>query len=146
MNISMGSRIRRLPYQRNTQKFNVQQIKMISQYKVCCVWQVCEYKIVQDEVGHPQPEPFPPCAYLNWGPGAAFFRWDTQHTHTDVPDFVMHCSAKLQSPPLFVLFLCSCDEGLSQTGSTLSFVLTLSDCHLTIRNLIHWIEIDHVQF
>lgn len=37
--------------------------------------QVCEFKIVQEEVNAPQPEPFPPCAYLNWGPGAAFFRY-----------------------------------------------------------------------
>lgn len=36
--------------------------------------QVCEYKIVQEEVGH-EPEPFPPCAYLTWGPNSAFFRY-----------------------------------------------------------------------
>ncbi|XP_052771924.1 uncharacterized protein LOC128211311 [Mya arenaria] len=37
--------------------------------------QVCEYKIEQEEVNKPEPEPLPPCAYLNWGPGAAFFRY-----------------------------------------------------------------------
>ena len=37
--------------------------------------QVCEYKIVQEEVASPTPEPFPPCAYLNWGPGSAFFKY-----------------------------------------------------------------------
>lgn len=37
--------------------------------------QVCEYKIVQEEVGSPEPEPFPPCAYQNWGPGAPFFKY-----------------------------------------------------------------------
>ena len=38
------------------------------------LFQVCEYKIVQEEVGSPEPAPFPPCAYQNWGPGAAFFK------------------------------------------------------------------------
>ncbi|KAK3603019.1 hypothetical protein CHS0354_037766 [Potamilus streckersoni] len=37
--------------------------------------QVCEYKIVQEEVGSPEPEPFPPCAYLNWGQGGTFQRY-----------------------------------------------------------------------
>ncbi|KAK3094774.1 hypothetical protein FSP39_006071 [Pinctada imbricata] len=37
--------------------------------------QVCEYKIVQEECCSPPPEPFPPCAYLNWGPGTSFFKY-----------------------------------------------------------------------
>ncbi|XP_062611451.1 uncharacterized protein LOC134273277 isoform X2 [Saccostrea cucullata] len=37
--------------------------------------QVCEYKIVQEEVSVPEPLPFPPCAYLNWGPGTSFYRY-----------------------------------------------------------------------
>lgn len=37
--------------------------------------QVCEYKIVQEDVTSPEPAPFPPCAYLSWGPGSTFFRY-----------------------------------------------------------------------
>ncbi|XP_033757635.1 uncharacterized protein LOC117340002 [Pecten maximus] len=37
--------------------------------------QVCEYKIVQEEVSCPPPQPFPPCATLHWGPGSAFFKY-----------------------------------------------------------------------
>jgi len=55
----------------------------------------------------------------------------------------IHRSAKLQSPPLSVLFFCSCDD-IYQTGSAPSFVFTRSHCHLTIITLIHWIKIDHV--
>lgn len=40
--------------------------------------QVCEFKIVQEEVTSPPPQPFPPCAYLNWGPGTAFFKYGLQ--------------------------------------------------------------------
>ncbi|ESO90318.1 hypothetical protein LOTGIDRAFT_218011 [Lottia gigantea] len=37
--------------------------------------QVCEYKIVQEEALNPAPEAFPPCSYLNWGPGPSFNRY-----------------------------------------------------------------------
>ncbi|XP_050399570.1 hillarin isoform X2 [Patella vulgata] len=37
--------------------------------------QVCEYKIVQEDSANPAPEPFPPCSYLNWGPGPSFNRY-----------------------------------------------------------------------
>lgn len=40
--------------------------------------QVCEYKVVLDDVAVPAPDPFPPCAYLNWGPGSAFFKYGLQ--------------------------------------------------------------------
>lgn len=38
--------------------------------------QVCEYKIEQEVVPSPAPEPYPPCSYLNWGAGSAFFRYN----------------------------------------------------------------------
>jgi hypothetical protein len=38
--------------------------------------QVCEYKIEQEYVPKPAPEPYPPCSYLNWGAGSAFFRYN----------------------------------------------------------------------
>ncbi|CAG5135476.1 unnamed protein product [Candidula unifasciata] len=38
--------------------------------------QVCEYKIEQEYVPTPPPEPYPPCSYLNWGAGSAFFRYN----------------------------------------------------------------------
>ncbi|XP_046335302.2 uncharacterized protein LOC124117442 [Haliotis rufescens] len=37
--------------------------------------QVCEYKIVQEESPKPAFEPFPPCSYLTWGQGSAFYRY-----------------------------------------------------------------------
>lgn len=36
---------------------------------------VCEYKIVQEAVSATEPHPYPPCAYLNWGPGTSFYRY-----------------------------------------------------------------------
>ncbi|KAK3757666.1 hypothetical protein RRG08_000177 [Elysia crispata] len=38
--------------------------------------QVCEYKIEQEVVPSPAPEPYPPCSYLNWGAGSAFYRYN----------------------------------------------------------------------
>ncbi|XP_055889743.1 uncharacterized protein LOC106068552 [Biomphalaria glabrata] len=38
--------------------------------------QVCEYKIEQEVVPEPPPEPYPPCSYLNWGAGSAFYRYN----------------------------------------------------------------------
>lgn len=38
--------------------------------------QVCEYKIEQEIVSSPAPEPYPPCPYLNWGAGSAFYRYN----------------------------------------------------------------------
>lgn len=37
--------------------------------------QVCEYKIEQEHVPSPAPEPYPPCSYLNWGAGSAFYKY-----------------------------------------------------------------------
>merc|ERR1712142_1103531 len=37
--------------------------------------QVCEYKIVQENVGSPAPIPFPPCSYLTWATGSAFQKY-----------------------------------------------------------------------
>ena len=44
----------------------------------------------------------------------------------------------------FCSFLLFVKYGLSQTRSTLSFVYTRSDCHLTIITVLHWIKVDHV--
>lgn len=38
--------------------------------------QVCEYKIEQEYVPAPTPEPYPPCSYLNWGAGSSFYRYN----------------------------------------------------------------------
>jgi len=38
--------------------------------------QVCEYKIEQEFVPSPAPKPYPPCSYLNWGAGSAFYRYN----------------------------------------------------------------------
>jgi hypothetical protein len=38
--------------------------------------QVCEYKIEQEMVPTPAPQPYPPCSYLNWGAGSAFYRYN----------------------------------------------------------------------
>lgn len=37
--------------------------------------QVCEYKIVQESVNMPPPQPFPPCSYLTWATGSAFQKY-----------------------------------------------------------------------
>jgi hypothetical protein len=36
----------------------------------------------KEEVTSPPPQPFPPCAYLNWGPGTAFFKYGLQTYQT----------------------------------------------------------------
>uniref|UniRef100_A0A0B7AF40 Transglutaminase-like domain-containing protein n=1 Tax=Arion vulgaris TaxID=1028688 RepID=A0A0B7AF40_9EUPU len=38
--------------------------------------QVCEYKVEQEHVPLPTPEPYPPCSYLNWGAGSSFYRYN----------------------------------------------------------------------
>ncbi|BFY97405.1 hypothetical protein BsWGS_00445 [Bradybaena similaris] len=38
--------------------------------------QVCEYKVEQEYVPAPAPEPYPPCSYLNWGAGSSFYRYN----------------------------------------------------------------------
>ena len=45
----------------------------------------------------------------------------------------MHCSAKLLSPPLSILFFCLKSF---TTNRKYSFVFTKSECHLTIKTLI----------
>jgi len=55
----------------------------------------------------------------------------------------VHSSAKLRSPPLYVHFLFVCVFSFF-TNSTLSFVFTRTECHLTIITLIQWIEINTV--
>lgn len=45
--------------------------------------QVCEYKIVQEEVLSPVAKPFPPCAYQSWGPGSAFYLFGMLTEHTN---------------------------------------------------------------
>ena len=54
----------------------------------------------------------------------------------------MHSSANVQSPPLSVVLLCSCDN-VYHKQDVRFFVFTRSDCHLTI-SLIHWNKMNHV--
>ncbi|KAK3095037.1 hypothetical protein FSP39_009493 [Pinctada imbricata] len=37
--------------------------------------QVCEYRIIQENVSSPPSIPYPPCAYQSWGPGVAFHQF-----------------------------------------------------------------------
>lgn len=62
--------------------------------------QVCEYKIVQEEVSSPRPEPFPPCAYLTYGPGSAFFKYGLA-TYQQTANVVMQegkCELQVRIP------------------------------------------------
>lgn len=58
--------------------------------------QVCEFKIVQEEVTSPPPQPFPPCAYLNWGPGTAFFKYGLQTYQTTATILTREGKVELQ--------------------------------------------------
>ena len=49
-------------------------------------------------------------------------------------------SEKTSISSLFCTFLLFVWEGLSQTGSTLSFIFTRPDYHMTIITLIQWIK------
>lgn len=37
--------------------------------------QVCEFKIIQEEIPGGEPAPFPPCPYLTWAAGPAFYKY-----------------------------------------------------------------------
>lgn len=50
----------------------------VKEYKpenIVSLHDVCEYKIVQEEVSITELHPFPPCTYLNWGPSTYFYRY-----------------------------------------------------------------------
>lgn len=64
--------------------------------KVNVYSKVCGYKIIQEEVSLTEPHPFPPCAYLNWGPSTYFYRYGLATNQQTAQILIRDGKAELQ--------------------------------------------------
>lgn len=71
----------------------------VKEYKpenIVSLHEVCEYKIVQEEVSITELHPFPPCTYLNWGPSSYFYRYGLTTNQQTAQISTMDGKAELQ--------------------------------------------------